>query len=102
MSIINSIGSQLVPIHPQGYPFIGVFALISLVLFVLWTPLGWLGTFATLWCVYFLPRSGADHADRGWPGDRAGRRTRQPGDQRGPAARACARHGAACRACRCS
>jgi phosphatidylserine decarboxylase len=54
MSVINSIRAQLSPIHPQGYPFIGGFALISLVLFWLWTPLGWLGTLATLWCAYFF------------------------------------------------
>jgi phosphatidylserine decarboxylase len=54
MSVINSIRSQLSPIHPQGYPFIGGFALASLVLFLLWAPLGWLGTVATLWCAYFF------------------------------------------------
>jgi phosphatidylserine decarboxylase len=54
MSFINSIRSQLTPIHPQGYPFIGGFALVALVLFWLWPPLGWLATVATLWCVYFF------------------------------------------------
>jgi phosphatidylserine decarboxylase len=54
MSVINSVRAQLAPIHPQGYPFIGSFALVSLVLFWLWTPLGWLGTLATLWCAYFF------------------------------------------------
>ncbi len=54
MSVINSIRSQLTPIHPQGYPFIGGFALASLILFWLWTPLGWLATVATLWCAYFF------------------------------------------------
>ena len=54
MSIINSIRSQLAPIHPQGYPFIGGFALASLILFWLWTPLGWIGTLATAWCAYFF------------------------------------------------
>jgi phosphatidylserine decarboxylase len=54
MSVIASIRSQFAPIHPEGYPFIGVFALISLFLFWLWLPLGWIGTFATLWCVYFF------------------------------------------------
>jgi phosphatidylserine decarboxylase len=54
MSVINSIRSQLSPIHPQGYPFIGGFALASLILFLLWAPLGWLGTIATLWCAYFF------------------------------------------------
>ena len=54
MSIVNSIRSQLAPIHPEGYPFIGAFALASLILFWLWTPLGWLGTLLTLWCAYFF------------------------------------------------
>ena len=54
MSVINSIRSQLSPIHPLGYPFIGGFALASLILFVIWSPLGWIGTVATLWCAYFF------------------------------------------------
>lgn len=54
MSIVNSIRSQLVPVHPEGYPFIGAFALVSLVLFWLWTPLGWIGCVLTLWCAYFF------------------------------------------------
>jgi phosphatidylserine decarboxylase len=54
MSIINSVRSQLAPIHPEGYPFIGGFALVSLVLFWLWPPVGWLATLATLWCAYFF------------------------------------------------
>jgi phosphatidylserine decarboxylase len=54
MSIINSVRSQLAPIHPQGYPFIGGFAFVSLILFWLWTPLGWLGVLATAWCAYFF------------------------------------------------
>ena len=54
MSIVDSIRKQFVPIHREGYPFIGGFALASLILFWLWTPLGWLGTVLTLWCVYFF------------------------------------------------
>jgi len=54
MSILNSIRSQLVPITPEGYPFIGAFALVSLILFWLWSPLGWIGVVLTLWCVYFF------------------------------------------------
>ena len=54
MSVINSIRSQLAPIHPEGYPFIGGFAFASLVLFWLWPPLGWLGTVLTAWCAYFF------------------------------------------------
>jgi phosphatidylserine decarboxylase len=54
MSVIDSIRKQLTPIHPEGYPFIGGFALTSLILFWLWTPLGWLATLVTLWCAYFF------------------------------------------------
>jgi phosphatidylserine decarboxylase len=54
MSIANSIRQQLVPITPEGYPFIGAFAFVSLILFWLWTPLGWIGTVLTLWCIYFF------------------------------------------------
>jgi phosphatidylserine decarboxylase len=54
MSVLNSIRSQLAPIHPEGYPFIGGFAFASLVLFWVWPPLGWLGTILTAWCAYFF------------------------------------------------
>jgi phosphatidylserine decarboxylase len=54
MSIVKSIQSQLVPVHPEGYPFIGVFALASLLLFWLWPPLGWIATVLTAWCAYFF------------------------------------------------
>ena len=40
MSVIASIRAQLVPIHREGYAFIGAFALASLILFLIWSPLG--------------------------------------------------------------
>jgi len=54
MSVLNSIRSQLAPIHPEGYPFVGVAAFVSLVLLWLWPSLGWLAVFATVWCAYFF------------------------------------------------
>ena len=54
MSIVASVRSQLVPINHEGYPFIAGFAIASLFLMWLWSPLGWLGVVATLWCVYFF------------------------------------------------
>jgi len=54
MSIADSIRAQLVPIHREGYPFVGGFALVSIVLFFLWSPLGWVGTLATAWVAYFF------------------------------------------------
>src|ERR1700751_2716451 len=54
MSIANSIRAQIPPIHQEGYPFIGGFARASLILFWIWTPLGWLGTLLTIWCALFF------------------------------------------------
>ena len=54
MSVLASIRSQLAPVHREGLPFIGIFALASLFLFWLWSPLGWLAIMATLWCAYFF------------------------------------------------
>jgi phosphatidylserine decarboxylase len=54
MSVIKSIRSQVAPIHPEGYTFVGGFAFASLVLFWLWPPLGWIGTVMTVWCAYFF------------------------------------------------
>src|ERR1700716_1062845 len=54
MSLANSIRAQIPPVHPEGYPFIGGFALASLVLFWIWTPLGWIGTVLTVWCALFF------------------------------------------------
>jgi phosphatidylserine decarboxylase len=54
MSVIDSIRNQLAPIHPEGYPFVGGFALVSIVLLWLWPPLGWIATLATIWCAYFF------------------------------------------------
>lgn len=54
MSIAASIRAQFVPIHKEGYPFIGVFALVALILFWVWAPLGWIGTVLTIWCALFF------------------------------------------------
>jgi phosphatidylserine decarboxylase len=42
------------PIHPDGWRFIPVFAAATLVLFWLWSPLGWLGVLLTFWCAFFF------------------------------------------------
>ncbi len=44
----------LVPIHREGWRFVAIFAAVTLVLWWLAAPLGWLGVVATLWCVYFF------------------------------------------------
>ena len=42
------------PIHQEGWRFIAIFAVVTLILFWVWSPLGWLGVIATVWCVYFF------------------------------------------------
>lgn len=54
MSIAHSIRAQIPPVHPEGYPFIGGFALVSLILFWIWAPLGWIGVLLTVWCALFF------------------------------------------------
>lgn len=54
MSIIDSIRKQVAPIHPEGLVFIGGFALATLILGWIWSPLGWIGLFLTGWCAYFF------------------------------------------------
>ena len=44
----------LVPIHRDGWKFIAIFAAVSLILALIWGPLGWIGLVLTLWCVYFF------------------------------------------------
>jgi phosphatidylserine decarboxylase len=44
----------IAPIHPDGWRFIAIAALATILLFALWEPLGWLGVVVTAWCVYFF------------------------------------------------
>ncbi len=41
-------------IHPEGYKFAAAAAVLSLLLFVLWQPLGWLGVALTAWTLAFF------------------------------------------------
>jgi len=54
MSLVASVRRIFVPIHPEGYPFIGLFAVASLALGWFWQPLFWVGVVLTLWCTYFF------------------------------------------------
>lgn len=42
------------PMHPEGWKFVPVFAVVALLLFWLWQPLGWIGLGLTVWCYYFF------------------------------------------------
>jgi phosphatidylserine decarboxylase len=51
---MKMIDTFLKPMHREGYPFVAIFAAITLVLFWVWDPLGWLGVGMTVWCYYFF------------------------------------------------
>lgn len=44
----------LKPMHPEGRKFVGIFAAITAILFLIWSPLGWIGVGLTVWCYYFF------------------------------------------------
>jgi phosphatidylserine decarboxylase len=44
----------LKPMHPEGWKFVAIFAAITLILFWIWAPLGWVGVGLTVWCYYFF------------------------------------------------
>ena len=42
------------PMHPEGIRFVAIFAALTLGLFFLSEPLGWIGVGLTIWCYYFF------------------------------------------------
>lgn len=42
------------PMHPEGRRFVAIAAAITLGLFLIWAPLGWVGTGLTVWVYYFF------------------------------------------------
>jgi phosphatidylserine decarboxylase len=54
MSVVDTIRKQFAPINREGYPFVGGAAVISVALFFVWEPLGWIGLLLTAWVAYFF------------------------------------------------
>ena len=55
MSIIQSITTSFAPIHREGWRFIAIFAVVTLLFFWLgFQPIGLLGVLLTVWCAYFF------------------------------------------------
>ena len=55
MSLVDTIRKTFVPVHPEGWRFIGIFAAVTAVFWLLgWGVLFWLGVILTLWCAYFF------------------------------------------------
>lgn len=49
-----SLKSFFTQIHREGYLFVCIFAIISAGGSMLWSPLGWIFLFLTIWCFYFF------------------------------------------------
>lgn len=44
----------LAPIHPDGWKFIAIGAVATILLWLVWSPLGWAALILTLWIAYFF------------------------------------------------
>ena len=52
--LLESIRRIFVPIHKEGYPFILIALVATILLGTLWSPFGWIGTILTVWVCYFF------------------------------------------------
>lgn len=52
---MDTLKAVIVPINREGWPFVLLFAVVSVLLGgLIWAPLGWLGAILTAWCIYFF------------------------------------------------
>ena len=51
MSMLNTF---IKPMHREGIKFVLIFSTASVILFLIYLPLGWVGIGLTLWCYYFF------------------------------------------------
>ncbi|MBP0482265.1 phosphatidylserine decarboxylase [Sagittula salina] len=51
---VSMLSTFVKPMHPEGRKFVAIAAAITLVLFLIWEPLGWIGTGLTVWVYYFF------------------------------------------------
>jgi phosphatidylserine decarboxylase len=54
MSIVDSVTKSMVPIHREGWPFIAIALVATLVVGYFIAPLFWIGLFFTGWVCYFF------------------------------------------------
>ncbi|GAA4221175.1 phosphatidylserine decarboxylase [Sagittula marina] len=51
---VSMMSTFVKPMHPEGRKFVAIAAAITLVLFLIWEPLGWIGVGLTVWVYYFF------------------------------------------------
>jgi phosphatidylserine decarboxylase len=53
-NLMDTIRAGLAPVHWDGHKFVGLGVVVTILLFLLWAPLGWLGVLATIYVAYFF------------------------------------------------
>jgi phosphatidylserine decarboxylase len=53
-SLLDTIFDTLAPVHPDGHKFLAIGAGATLLMFLLWPPLGWIFAGITAWIAYFF------------------------------------------------
>jgi phosphatidylserine decarboxylase len=53
-SLIDTMTDTIVPVHGDGYKFLAIGAVVTLLAFLLWPPIGWLAALLTAWIAYFF------------------------------------------------
>lgn len=51
---VSMMSTFVKPMHPEGRKFVAIFGAITVALFLLWEPLGWIGVGLTVWVYYFF------------------------------------------------
>ena len=51
---VSILSTFVKPMHPEGRKFLAIFVAFTLVLFLFWEPLGWIGVGLTVWVYYFF------------------------------------------------
>jgi len=51
---MNLASAVIKPMHPEGRKFVAAFTAATIVLWLIWAPLFWIGLVLTIWCYYFF------------------------------------------------
>jgi phosphatidylserine decarboxylase len=52
--LLDTITDSLAPVHRDGHKFVAIGLVVTLVLFLIWSPLGWIAALVTAWIIYFF------------------------------------------------
>lgn len=53
-SLLDTIADSLAPVHRDGHKFIAIGLVVTLLLFLVWSSLGWIAALITAWIIYFF------------------------------------------------